>query len=444
MTVEGRGSDGFEICFMSRLTMFLVFTVLLFILAVRFFLFYHNQPRYVNGQYVSFETTLLSEPQISGKYQNLSANLASGEKIFIKTSISPQFHYGDSVRISGVLNKRVLNNKKTAMTMFFPKIEAVKGDKNLPYFFVKNILALASLIRQKIIFLFEKALSPTSASLLLGIVFGIKESTPKDFADNLRISGVLHVVAASGMNVTIIGGFLSSIFSLFLRRQIAIAASILGILFYATLAGLEPSIIRASIMGILVFSAAILGRQNLAFYGLILAGFLMLFISPSLIFDVGFQLSFAATLGLLYIKPIIERKESIKTVLEKSIIGEEVSTTISAQAATIPILLANFGMYSIWSVVVNGLVLWVVPILMIIGGLGAILGLVVLPLGTFVLYLSLPLLLYFEKTVNLFAGLGGVFKTDSLPWQITVGYYGILISFILIFRRGFFERKEAN
>ena len=139
--------------------------------------------------------------------------------------------------------------------------------------------------------MFFQTLPSPSSSLLLGIIFGIKEQMPKDFTDNLRTSGVFHVIAASGMNVTLVAGFLSVFFAFFFKRQIAIGLSILGIIFYAILAGLEPSIIRASVMGILVFSAQILGRQTLAVNFLALTGFVMLFVDPSLIFDIGFQLS---------------------------------------------------------------------------------------------------------------------------------------------------------
>ena len=133
---------------------------------------------------------------------------------------------------------------------------------------------------------------------------------------------------------------------------------------------------------------------------------------------------------------LLEKKENVRNILEKSIIGGEVATTIAAQIATLPILLANFGTYSLWSVAVNGLLLWTIPMLMIIGGLGMALGFVFLPLGTLVLYFSLPFLLYFEKIVNVFAQMPGQFKIESLSWQIAVGYYGILAGLIIWGRQG--------
>lgn len=406
--------------------LFLLGGIFLILLALRFFFFYQNPPHPVDGQQVNITTTLLSEPEIIGNFQRFYASIDQGGRILILTSLYPQFHYGDTLAISGNLKYRLLKNGNTMIVVYYPKIEAVKSKFN-------PILALSSSIRQKIIYLFERVLPSTSSALLLGIVFGIKGSMPKQFLDNLRIAGVLHIIAASGMNVTITGGFLSSFFGFFFKRQIALFLSIFGILFYAALSGFGASIIRASIMGILVFSAQILGRQRMASYGLLIAGYGMLFVSPNVLKDVGFQLSFVATAGLLYVRPLFEKKDKMKKFLNISLVGEEFATTISAQAATLPILLANFGTYSIWSIVVNALVLWTVPILMILGGIGAFF-VIFDPIGKLFLYLSLPLLVYFEWIVNAFANLWGKFQVENIPWEFTVGYYLIIASAILIFR----------
>lgn len=384
------------------------FKLLLFLLitlSFRFFFFYSDQPRLVDGQEIRFQTIILSQPQILGSRQVLTANYKN-RKIRITTSRFPELNYGKSVLILGKIT-----NKDDRLLIYFPKIEMVDKPSNV----FDNSLKTISNLRQKLISLFSQTLPSPSSSLLLGIIFGIKEQMPKDFSDNLRSTGVFHVIAASGMNVTLVAGFISSFFALFLKRQIAIALSILGIMFYAVLAGLEASIIRASIMGIIVFSAQIMGRQTLALNGLFFTGFIMLFIDPTLISDIGFQLSFGATAGILFIK--------------------KVPTTIAAQLATLPILLANFGTYSIYSVLVNGLVLWTVQILMAIGGIGALVGLIFEPFGQLIIYFSYPLLIYFETIVNFFGKIGGVINISDIPWQFIVGYYCLLSSVLLIFKR---------
>lgn len=411
---------------------YVMLSLLIFTLLIRFYFFYSNQPQYTDGQQISFETKILSQPQIIGSRQVFTAN-HENQKIRIITVRFPELNYGENVLISGPVKTfwaQESNQIGQVIMMYFPKIESIKSDPNL----LDKSLKVVDGLRKKLISLFSTTLPSPSSSLLMGIIFGIKEQMPKDFAERLRITGVFHVIAASGMNVTLVGGFISVYLAFFLKRQIAVLLSILGIVFYAVLTGLEASIIRAGIMGILVFSAQIMGRQTMAVNGIFLAGFVMLFIDPSLIFDIGFQLSFTATLGILFIKPIFDKNKKIKLVAEKSVIGADVLTTIAAQIATIPILLANFGTYSIYSVLVNGLVLWTVPILMAIGGIGAIVGLIFIPLGQLIIYLSYPLLIYFEKIVEIFGQVGGVIAIQVLSWQFVAGYYSLLSSILLIFR----------
>lgn len=404
--------------------LFFFFLFLLVILALRFVQSSLNVSNYSNGEKVSFETTLMSQPKIFGRYQRFFVESPKGVKIFTTAFRYPEFHYGQTLIISGTVQLKVLGNKKPINSMFLPQIEASKKPSN-------SVISAVGSFREKIVAIFQNSLPPTSSSLLLGIVFGIKEGMPKVFMENLRISGVLHVIAASGMNVTMVAAFLSGILAVFFSRRIAIIASIIGIGFYALMSGLEPSIIRASIMGTLVFTAQILGKQALSFYSLLLTGYLMLFFSPGLVLDIGFQLSFTSTLGLLYIRPLFQTKR-LKKIIKMSIIGEDMTTSFAAQAATLPILFANFGSYSLLSIAVNGLVLWTVPFLMMFGAAGAILGMVFEPIARPFLYLALPFLLYFEKMVNFFAVQGGVISLNSFPWQFIISYYLVLTSLILI------------
>ncbi len=432
---------------------------LILILTLRFFTFYQSRNNFKNGQEISFETTLFSEPQFVGNYQKFTVVLTTGEKIFVTVPLSPQYGYGDRVSILGPVqilprqrkgqyygastqNSSLLTSKGRVYSMDYPKISFVKT--SVPQ---DAGLAVTAFIRQSVTALFNNNLPPDLSSLLLGIVFGIKAPMSTNFLNNLRIAGVMHVIAASGMNITMVAGFLSSILTLFLRRQTALLASIVGIVFYAFLAGMQPSIIRAAIMGILVFSSQILGRQTLGAYGLFLAAFMMLFISPSLISDVGFQLSFAATAGLLYLNPLFNRVETLNNLVRKFPLSENLFITFSAQLATLPILLATFGTYSLWSIPANALVLWTVPILMILGGLGAILGMIFQPLGSILVYLCLPLLLYFQKIVIFFSSLGGVLAVKNLPISFILGYYLLLFSLVFYLLKSkkdeFFAKKDV-
>ncbi len=394
------------LCDMSKFHLGII-GIFLFMLAFRLYFYYHNISYYTNGQKVSITTILLTQPVIRGNTQQFSVFLESNQRATVVFPLLPQVNYGDTVRISGTLQVKVLGNKRVVTTIYMPQVEATQNNNNF-------VLALASIIRQKVTGVFHSALSSPASNLLLGIVFGIKEDMPKDFFANLRSTGVLHVIAASGMNVTMIGGFLSSVFGLLFRRQIALIFAICSILFYSLLSGLEPSIVRASIMASLAFGAQIIGRQYFALYALLLSGYGMVLYDPQLVFDIGFQLSFSATLGLILLKPLFGRSK---------LFTEDITTTIAAQIATLPILLTNFGTYSLVSIVVNALVLWTVPILMVIGGAGAAVGFVSESLGTIILYLAIPFLFYFEYIVNLFGGIGWGISLERFPWEWAASYY---------------------
>lgn len=444
---------------MSRFTIVFILSLLI-ILSLRFISFYSHLPVYKDGQYLSFETTLLSEPQIISRYQKFTANLNDGSRILVTLPSSPEFHYGDAVRIEGPVkfsrspsstvrtrlteqlngvnilsnkNRGVIGNDRIIKSMFFPKIEAVINESSKQFFLTKIALAVASYIRQNTVNLFDNTLPKDSSHLLLGIVFGIKEGMSKDFTNNLKIAGVLHVIAASGMNVAMVGAFFGSFFTIVTRRKIALVLTCTGIFFYALISGFEPSIIRATIMGTLAFCAQILGRQRLAAYSFFIAAFVMLFISPHLISDIGFQLSFFATLGLLYVRPLLDfGKRRSSTLIESIIVNSEIKTTLASQLAALPILLINFGTYSIFSILANAFVLWLVPTLMVLGGLASISSFIFEPVGKVFLYLAFPFLIYFEKVVAVFASFGQL--EIAFPWQMAVGYYCILIAIILYTR----------
>jgi competence protein ComEC len=405
-----------------RIVIFLSILLLLTILRVVFF--YAFKPS-INEGNISFTATISSQPKVYNNYQSFSVNLPAGELVFVKTKPDTELNYADKIKLSGSLKYKLLNSGRQILTMDYPSISLDNESQNA-------FLAVINVIRQQISNTFYSYLPKDLAALMLGIVVGVKGDFSSQFLNSLKLSGVMHVIAASGMNVTMVGGFFFYTFALFLKRQQAIAISIIVILFYAFLAGFQPSIIRACIMGIILFSSQLLGRQNYCLYSLCLAFLGMLLVSPQFLFDIGFQLSFVATLGLLYIPQVFGRLRDFAS--------EDLVTTFSAQAATLPILLINFGTYSIWSVVVNFLVLWTIPPLMVLGGAAAVASLVFAPLSKYILLLSLPLLAFFEAIVKYFAGLPGVLVVDTVPLPFVASYYLILVS-VLIFAVG---KHKAN
>lgn len=404
--------------------------VLLLILCVRLYLFYKDIPDYADGEYITFETTVTSPSQIFSNTQTLSAKTAFGENFFITTGKYSEFFYGEHLRISGTVKNKLLSNNRTVRTMYFPKIERTYSVVKSPFFLVESALALVYEVRQNVIVMFQKTLSNQDASLLLGIVFGIQQSMPKEFKNQLKTVGVIHVVAASGMNVSMVAGFLYTLCLSVFKRQYSFGIAIIGIWLYAVFAGFEPSILRATVMGTGVLIAGIIGRQTWSGYFLLLTGFFMLLYAPSLLFDIGFQLSFLATAGLIYISPLAQRM-IMKKGIGWSLVTGDFSTTLSAQIATIPILLFYFGTYSLWSIVVNMLVLWTIPILMVLGGSATLISFLIPVIGKWLLYASLPFLIYFNTIVSIFSRVEEGVVHLYVSWQMVIGYYLALSSLVM-------------
>ncbi len=389
--------------------------VLLILLAWRFQEFSQTKPVYTDGQQFSIEVTLHEEPELSNKGQRFAITDAHNQTIYVTAAAFPRLYYGEVIQVQGNLDERRLDDGRILFSTYYPRI-TVKAAAH------DGLSAYAKAIREQSKNLFESTLPPISASLLMGIVFGAKEHFPDDFFDALQSTGVLHVIAASGMNVTFISAALLYSFGYFMRRQLALVLGCLGIVFYLFLVGFEPSILRASIMGVLAFGANLFGRQHIAAYALLFSAFLILLWQPGFLFDLGFQLSFFATLGIIFVKPLLSIPQNFFT--------ETITTTLAAQIGTLPLLLGVFGQIGLLSLLVNALVLWIIPIVMLLGSIAVILGFVIPPLAQILLILTLPFLFFFEQTVSFF-GKSGVLEIPQIPIVLWLVYYLFLTIIVL-------------
>lgn len=419
---------------MKRNLLLLGGLVLASLLAIRFVVSLSSFHLFSEGEKVQIVSTLHEEPKIRYGKQQFSVNIQGYEPIYISLGLFPEFHYADTIRINGSIKRKLLESGNVIATLSYPRVQMIERDKTL-----------LEKVRLRIQHQFTQTLSPTSASLLLGIVFGSKENLPESFKLALQREGLMHIIAASGMNVTIIGNLLLPIISIFLRRRVALASCIGSIFFYVLLTGFEPSIIRAAIMASFALVGQILGRQRVGFISLLFAGYIMLFFDPLLYKDVGFQLSFLATSGIMYLKPLCEKLFTLQksSGIVLTTFKEDITTTLSAQLVTLPLLLITFGEVNLLSFVSNILLLWIVPPLMILGIIAGFAGLIVPLLGKLVLLLSLPLLAYFETVVSLTYPLNlPITLPEGVPTIFICAYYGMLIC--LIFYKSRNEKTTSH
>lgn len=389
-----------------------------------------EEQRYPDDGVVMVTARLTQQPEVRGSNQSFVLRVRPYEPLYVAAPLFPEYSYGQILTVSGFVTHSEGENIQFA-AMRYPKVTVRENDSLL--------YGLMGFARQKVMRVYETALPQTSASLMMGIVFGIKQSLPQTFKDALSLTGVYHVVAASGMNVSLIAGAFMVVFGSFLKRQTALLFSIGGIIFYAILAGAEPSIVRASIMGSILFLAGIIGRQNLAFWSLMLTGYIMLMVNPFLIRDIGFQLSFLATFGILVFLPIIPDHLSVMSRSQKGhshenekVVIQDLKTTLAATLGTLPVLISAFGQVSLLSFPVNLLVLWTIPFIMGIGSVSALVGFLSEPLGSLIAYLALPFLLYFEWVVMFFSKYDFALRVESVSLWMAVCYYLVLLGIVAL------------
>ncbi len=310
------------------------------------------------------------------------------------------------------------------LIIFSVRIYQIGGLKSQPNLSTSSS-ALSSL-QQSLSAQIRELLPPTQAALLNGMLLGLQSDLPRTFKDDLKTTSTIHMVVVSGQNLTILAAFVMSAAG-FLGRKKTAGLTLGVILFYAILAGLGTPVIRAAIMAGLTYLSQIFGRERSAVWTLGLTAAVMLLFDPNYLFNISFQLSFLATLGVVVVAPLL----NARLIWLPAMIRQDLSATMSAQILTLPIIGYNFGMLSLVGVMANLFLLWTVPFVMIIGAVALILSYVSLFLGQVVGLGPGIILTYFIYIVQFFAQLpGAAIKLPATNLYIWAGYYLVVIGLV--------------
>ena len=347
-----------------------VFGLIILLIFLRFFL---EKPDFKNGDLVRITTKVLSEPIVFETTQYLKLfNL----KVYLPKY--PEVTYGDKIVVEGKVEDNKLINAKL--------VNIKNTDTGFLYKF-----------RDKLIIFYKKSLPEPYSSLVAGMVIGSK-NMPKKFWDKLKSTGTAHIVVASGTNVTMTAAFLLGLSTRVLKRKKAIWIVLVGIFTYVVISGFDAPIVRAGIMAAILFVSQEKGRLVSAWRLLFYTCLIMLLIKPVWITDLGFILSFVATMSLmLFQKRIDNLLKFIPNVLR-----EGLSTSLAAQIGVAPIIYATFGQFNILSPIINAAILWTIPYIMVLGAIGGIIGTVLPFIGKIILLITYPLTWWFVIVVNLF------------------------------------------
>lgn len=275
------------------------------------------------------------------------------------------------------------------------------------------------------------------ASLLCGILLGIESGIPADLRRAYNVTGTAHIIAISGFNIAIIAGLLGRLFTRWLGARRGSLAALLGIAVYTVLVGASASVVRAALMAGIATLGQRIGRQGDALAGLGAAALVMTAADPDTLWDVGFQLSFAATLGLvLYAEPLKQAFvhavarwiDETRALRVAGPVAEYGLFTFAAQVTTLPLTAVYFHRLSLVSWIANPCVLPAQPAGMILGGLAALVGSLWLPAARPLAWIAWPLVAYSNRAVEWFAQ----WPAASLPLG-RVGPFVVGAYFALLF-----------
>ncbi|MBP6884394.1 MAG: ComEC/Rec2 family competence protein [Candidatus Pacebacteria bacterium] len=380
------------------------------------------------------------------------------EKVLVSTKKYTSLLYGDEVEVTGKLMKP--ENFMTDQGTEFDYISYLYKDDILYRMSYANVTVLshghgnrivATLLPVRDWFLqgFNRVLPVRHADLLGGIVLGVKQNISQEFRNDLVTTGTIHIIALSGYNVTIIANALRGFFVDILGLSIRLAgmAGAFCIVIFVVMTGLQSSAVRAGIMGLIGLFARTKGRTYDAFRALVFAGILMILWNPKyLVYDVSFQLSFLATLGIIFVTPILERKFSRipKKVIWFIPLRELMSVTLGAQIGVYPFILYKMGTLSIISLPANILILPAVPFAMGFGTLAGVLGSVSIALAHPFILITNGLLSYTIEIVKFFAKVpfaSVVFK--QFPIFLCVLLYIVIGYFVWRSRKSIIKNTQA-
>jgi competence protein ComEC len=306
----------------------------------------------------------------------------------------PEHFYGDRLTVTGKLETPpVLENfsykdylARFGIHSLVRRLHLELIESNQGNLFWAAMLAFKARAAQTI----NRILAEPYASLLNGILLGIETGIPKGLYEAFNLTGTSHIIVISGSNISLIAGIFLLLGQKILGKRYAPPLAMAGIIIYTFLVGADAAVSRAAVMGLVWVLAIWVGRPGLALNSLIFSGFVLTLLNPLILWDVGFQLSFMATLGLILLVPPLERgifgllQRLLKTEqvgLAMALLSELIIVTLAAQIITGPLIVYHFGRLSIVSLLTNLLILPVQPPIMIVGGLATLAGMIWLPLG---------------------------------------------------------------
>ena len=422
----------------------------------------HSLSLYNDLGIVEIQGIVTEEPDIRDRYCLLTFSASeitvNGEKekvsgtALIRVPRYPTYMYGYVLKVTGELEtplqfedfdyKSYLARQGIYSIIYYPRVEVLeRGQGSKPLLWIYSL-------RERLSASLAGALPEPQGSLAQAILLGLRGNIPDSVYDAFSRTGTAHLLAISGLHISIIIAMLLSFGVLVFgrRRSIYIWLTLAITWLYALLAGMHPPIIRAAIMGSLFLVAEYLGRQRSAIIALAFAAAVMVGVEPNLLWTISFQLSFLAMFGLILLYPYFQAwgrkgvaslfgtKERIVAV--GNIITDGFAATLAAIVAVGPLIAYNFGVVSLVALPATFLSLPALPFIIVTAALVALVGLFTLLAAQVLGWLAWLFLSYLILVVQGFDALPhSSLEVSSLSaWHIW-GYYAILAGVIALLNR---------
>lgn len=340
------------------------------------------------GRIVLIDGEVVSEPDVRETTTNIVIEIRSVEdkqivpvNVLVHAPAYPKIQYGDSLSISGkiMLPKNIaptdgerafdyrayLAKDDIYYEMPFSKISIT--DHNNGNWLFEKLFSLKHWMMQNI----AQAIPEPESSLAGGIVLGAKQSLGKVWMQKFRDAGLAHIVVLSGYNIAVVANVIARA-ATSLPFAVRLGSSAFGIVLFAMMVGGGATVLRATLMALVVILARAMGREHDTLRVLVFVGWVMVMINPAILLsDVSFQLSFLAALSLVVLAPIIEK---YFLFVQSDVLREILVTTIATQIFVAPVLLYQMGNFSLVGLVANLFVLPIVPLAMLLVSFVAVLA----------------------------------------------------------------------
>lgn len=353
--------------FRTRFFVFSIFLLIFIFGILHYWEFYSKIERNYFTNFFDKKIKLIGkisqEPQIKEKFSIYVLKIDGlKEKVLILAPNLPQYSFGDKLEVVGILQKPqnlsgfdwqgFLAKEGIFAQMAFPQIKLIK--ENSGNFLLRLLFSFKRKFQEGV----REFISPPQAGILEALLFGDESQIPTSFKEKLNITGIRHITAVSGLNLSILTFLiLSGILALGFSRSLAIFLSLFLIFIYLLMIGCPSSGVRAAIMASLALLAQHIGRLSSGQRPIVFSAALMLFHNPLLLkYDLGFQLSFLGILGICYWQEFFQHVFSKIPDFKFFPLKTTLSTTLSAQIFTFPLLIYNFGQMPLYSLIANILI----------------------------------------------------------------------------------------